>query len=185
MESTREHFPVDRIEVTLTHEPPRWWHRPWRVLGRVLRVVFVRVCVHALSTLLGSHAPGGRRLALDYRAQTSFDFQRSCRVPRETLQTRLFLSHGRVHSIAIEQRVRARGLRRACRVGKRLSPRLSTRSRNYIAKERSLVAFVSHIPSFVNRKTHRSRTTALRANSLGHVLEARKDGGEALFPLCT
>lgn len=151
MESTREHFPVDWIEVTLTHEPPRWWHRPWRVLGRVLRVVFVRVCVHALSTLFGSHAPGGRRLALDYRAQTSFDFQRSCRVPRETLQTRLFLSHSRVHSIAIEQRVRGERV-----VSAKGSPHVYPRALAIILREREIVSRVCQPYTFVCKSQNAS-----------------------------
>ena len=61
VDSTRKHFPVDlAIEVTLTHEPSRWWHRSRRVPSAYVSYACLRmrsyICVTCTLTTFCSHA---------------------------------------------------------------------------------------------------------------------------------
>lgn len=115
-------FPFDHaIEVTLTHEPSRWWHRsrraPARSCPRASACVraYVRTCNvrgHDVPFARGA-APTGPRTRLRLSSANGFRFSTAvgCHVK---LHRRAFLSHGHVYTRRHWRRA-CRGVR--CRIG--------------------------------------------------------------------
>lgn len=138
------------------------------------------MCVHALlSTLFGSHAPGGDSPSIIERKRVSiFSGRVGCRVK---LCRRASFFRTAVYTVSLLSARACEGIE----TSKRLSPRLPTRSRNYCERERKreIVSRVCRPYTFVCESQNASFANDCFVRIRWVMCWKRAKMGEA-FPLC-